>query len=161
MSRASCCGVASAAASASAESAEAMGADCSRERNGAPPSSAAAQAPGLSEAEGSSPTLENAGAERLRASRRGRRRSVRDRAPPALLQAEKDEDLALAGGERLERLADDRARTVDLHAADVDHLRAHGHPGLIARDEQVADFDRRLGRVDANLDPAGGGDLRL
>src|SRR5581483_8125846 len=78
-----------------------------------------------------------------------------------LAEGEEDEDLALAILERLESLAEDRARLVEVAAVDFDRLRLHRGAGLVARHQEIADVDRALRCVDADTHAARGRDRAL
>src|SRR5437773_2695654 len=78
-----------------------------------------------------------------------------------LLQRKKDENLALPGRERLERFANQRAGSVHFYSGDLHRPRFHCETRLVARNEEIADFDGASGRVHLYANTACRGDLRL
>src|SRR5687767_5267773 len=67
----------------------------------------------------------------------------------ASLHRQQDQDLADAILDRLERLADDRARLMEAAAIDDHRLRLHGRARDFARHQEVADADRAIACVHA------------
>src|ERR1051325_6768866 len=75
-----------------------------------------------------------------------------------LLQTEKHKDLSGATGERLECLADQGAGPVYSRTSDLDRHRLHREAFATAGNQQVANLDWSICRIDFHSHTASGGD---